>query len=65
MSIIAKKIILKSIEAAYAEAGRIYLKNPDEILHINAALTRITLDLNKMIDDATIREDEDVEGLWS
>lgn len=65
MNLIATKLISKSIEAAFAEAGKIYSNNPEALIEINIALARITLEMQNLIDNQKVEDTEDVYGLVS
>ena len=65
MNLIATKLISKSIEAAFVEAGKIYSSNPEAFTKINIALARVTAELQKLIDEQKYQDAEDVDGLVS
>ena len=65
MNLIATKLISKSIEAAFFEAGKIYLENPEALEQINVALCRVTSDLQGLIDNQSHEDAEYVDCLQS
>lgn len=65
MNLIANKLFTQAISSVFTEAGKIYSNNPDCLLEINTALTRIVFELEKLQNSQEDYEDEWVSALES